>query len=88
MDSPAIAAKRSISCLDHSALVSDADQYDERAQITLMTLHAAKGLEFPLVSAGSGWKSGLFPHSPRTLMSSRNQIEEERPLCIRGHDAR
>jgi len=35
--------------LDHAALVSDADQYDEHAQITLMTLHAAKGLEFPLV---------------------------------------
>src|SRR5262249_7554284 len=35
--------------LDHAALVSDADAYDERAQITLMTLHAAKGLEFPLV---------------------------------------
>ena len=33
--------------LDHAALVSDADTYDERAQITLMTLHAAKGLEFP-----------------------------------------
>ena len=35
--------------LDHAALVSDADAYDEQAQITLMTLHAAKGLEFPLV---------------------------------------
>src|SRR5205085_12180667 len=35
--------------LDHAALVSDADHYDARAQITLMTLHSAKGLEFPLV---------------------------------------
>ena len=35
--------------LDHAALVADADDYDERAQITLMSLHAAKGLEFPLV---------------------------------------
>ena len=34
--------------LDHAALVADADDYDERAQITLMSLHAAKGLEFPL----------------------------------------
>ena len=35
--------------LDHAALVSDADQYDENSRITLMTLHSAKGLEFPLV---------------------------------------
>ncbi len=41
--------------LDHAALVSDADAYDERAQITLMTLHAAKGLEFPLVFSAD-WK--------------------------------
>ncbi len=33
--------------LDHAALISDADDYDERSQITLMSLHAAKGLEFP-----------------------------------------
>ena len=45
--------------LDHAALVSDADAYDERAQITLMTLHAAKGLEFPLVFLG-GWKKACF----------------------------
>src|SRR5438270_1341621 len=48
--------------LDHAALVSDADAYDERAQITLMTLHAAKGLEFPLVFL-CGLEEGLFPHS-------------------------
>ncbi len=52
--------------LDHAALVSDADQYDEHAQITLMTLHAAKGLEFPLVVL-AGMEEGLFPHS-RTLL--------------------
>src|SRR5438128_1616330 len=45
--------------LDHAALVSDADAYDERAQITLMTLHAAKGLEFPLVFL-CGLEVGLF----------------------------
>ena len=46
---------------------ADADAYDERAQITLMTLHAAKGLEFPLVFL-CGLEEGLFPHS-RTFLS-------------------
>jgi DNA helicase-2/ATP-dependent DNA helicase PcrA len=67
--------------LDHAALVSDADQYDERAQITLMTLHAAKGLEFPMVVL-AGMEEGLFPHS-RTLIEP-DQIEEERRLCYVG----
>jgi len=67
--------------LDHAALVSDADQYDEHAQITLMTLHAAKGLEFPLVVL-AGMEEGLFPHS-RTLIEP-GQIEEERRLCYVG----
>ncbi|MGA9352389.1 MAG: UvrD-helicase domain-containing protein [Terriglobales bacterium] len=67
--------------LDHAALVSDADQYDEHAKITLMTLHAAKGLEFPLVVL-AGMEEGLFPHS-RTLMEP-DQIEEERRLCYVG----
>jgi DNA helicase-2/ATP-dependent DNA helicase PcrA len=67
--------------LDHAALVSDADQYDEHAQITLMTLHAAKGLEFPLVVL-AGMEEGLFPHS-RTLIEP-DQIEEERRLCYVG----
>ena len=67
--------------LDHAALVSDADQYDERAQITLMTLHAAKGLEFPLVFL-AGMEEGLFPHS-RTFLEP-DDIEEERRLCYVG----
>jgi DNA helicase II / ATP-dependent DNA helicase PcrA len=67
--------------LDHAALVSDADQYDERARITLMTLHAAKGLEFPLVFL-VGLEEGLFPHS-RTLLSP-DEVEEERRLCYVG----
>jgi len=67
--------------LDHAALVSDADAYDERAQITLMTLHAAKGLEFPLVILG-GLEEGLFPHS-RTFLQP-DDIEEERRLCYVG----
>ncbi len=67
--------------LDHAALVSDADAYDERAQITLMTLHAAKGLEFPLVVL-AGLEEGLFPHS-RTFLHP-DDVEEERRLCYVG----
>jgi DNA helicase-2/ATP-dependent DNA helicase PcrA len=67
--------------LDHAALVSDADQYDEHAQITLMTLHAAKGLEFPMVVL-AGMEEGLFPHS-RTMLEP-DSIEEERRLCYVG----
>src|SRR5271157_5375064 len=67
--------------LDHAALVSDADDYDENSRITLMTLHAAKGLEFPLVLL-VGLEEGLFPHS-RTLMTP-DDIEEERRLCYVG----
>jgi DNA helicase II / ATP-dependent DNA helicase PcrA len=67
--------------LDHAALVSDADDYDENSRITLMTLHSAKGLEFPLVIL-AGLEEGLFPHS-RTLMAP-DDIEEERRLCYVG----
>ncbi len=67
--------------LDHAALIADADDYDERAQITLMSLHAAKGLEFPLVFL-SGLEEGLFPHS-RTMLVP-DDVEEERRLCYVG----
>jgi DNA helicase II / ATP-dependent DNA helicase PcrA len=67
--------------LDHAALVSEADDYDENSRITLMTLHAAKGLEFPLVFL-VGLEEGLFPHS-RTLLAP-DDIEEERRLCYVG----
>ena len=67
--------------LDHAALVSDADSYDDRARITLMSLHAAKGLEFPLVFL-AGMEEGLFPHS-RTFLNP-DDIEEERRLCYVG----
>ncbi len=67
--------------LDHAALVSDADAYDQQAQITLMTLHAAKGLEFPLVFL-CGLEEGLFPHS-RTFLNP-DDVEEERRLCYVG----
>jgi DNA helicase-2/ATP-dependent DNA helicase PcrA len=67
--------------LDHAALASDTDQFDPEARVTLMTLHAAKGLEFPLVFL-AGLEEGLFPHS-RTLMNSE-ELEEERRLCYVG----
>ncbi|MGH9675693.1 MAG: 3'-5' exonuclease, partial [Candidatus Acidiferrum sp.] len=67
--------------LDHAALVSDTDSFDERAQVTLMTMHAAKGLEFPLVFL-VGLEENLFPHS-RTLLNP-DELEEERRLCYVG----
>jgi DNA helicase II / ATP-dependent DNA helicase PcrA len=67
--------------LDHAALASDTDQIDPNARVTLMTLHAAKGLEFPLVFL-AGLEEGLFPHS-RTL-NSPEELEEERRLCYVG----
>ena len=67
--------------LDHAALVTDTDQYDQNAQVTLMTLHSAKGLEFPLVFL-VGLEENLFPHS-RTLLNL-SELEEERRLCYVG----
>ncbi|MGB6192224.1 MAG: UvrD-helicase domain-containing protein, partial [Terracidiphilus sp.] len=67
--------------LDHAALASDTDQFDPEARVTLMSLHAAKGLEFPLVFL-AGLEEGLFPHS-RTLMNPE-ELEEERRLCYVG----
>ena len=67
--------------LDHAALVSDTDQYEEGSRITLMTLHSAKGLEFPLVFL-VGMEEGLFPHS-RTFLNP-DEMEEERRLCYVG----
>jgi DNA helicase-2/ATP-dependent DNA helicase PcrA len=67
--------------LDHAALVSDSDNVNEKAQISLLTMHNAKGLEFPVVFI-AGMEEGLFPHS-RALQDD-NQMEEERRLCYVG----
>ena len=67
--------------LDHAALVSDTDKYNPESRVTLMTLHAAKGLEFPLVLL-SGMEEGLFPSS--RSMNDPAGLEEERRLCYVG----
>jgi DNA helicase-2/ATP-dependent DNA helicase PcrA len=67
--------------LERAALISDADSYDERASVTLSTLHSAKGLEFDHVFL-AGLEEGLFPHN-RSL-DDPDDIEEERRLCYVG----
>src|SRR5207248_5190667 len=67
--------------LDHAALVSESDVLDERAAVSLLTLHNAKGLEFSNVFI-AGLEEGIFPHS-RSL-SSEAAMEEERRLCYVG----
>jgi DNA helicase-2/ATP-dependent DNA helicase PcrA len=67
--------------LDRAALVSDADNFDEDAQITLMTLHSAKGLEFDHVFL-TGMEEGVFPHS--RSQNDDDELEEERRLCYVG----
>jgi DNA helicase-2/ATP-dependent DNA helicase PcrA len=68
--------------LEEVALVSDVDNLDEKVDApTLLTLHAAKGLEFPVVFI-TGLEEGLFPHS--RSMDDPEQMEEERRLCYVG----
>src|SRR5207302_7646933 len=67
--------------LDHAALVADSDALDEQAAVSLLTIHNAKGLEFPNVFL-AGLEEGIFPHS-RSLLSEA-AMEEERRLCYVG----
>jgi len=68
--------------LDSVALMSDVDELkDAEARVTLMTLHSAKGLEFPVVFL-SGLEEGVFPHA--RSMNDPEEIEEERRLCYVG----
>jgi len=67
--------------LDHAALVSDADEYDYRVPVSLMTLHSAKGLEFDAVFL-AGLEEGLLPHS--RSFDTTAEIEEERRLFYVG----
>ena len=68
--------------LEHVALVADVDLYDDSADaVVMMSLHAAKGLEFPVVFL-VGMEEGVFPHS-RSLWEP-GELEEERRLCYVG----
>ncbi len=68
--------------LEEVALVSDVDSYREGAPaVTLITLHAVKGLEFPVVFL-TGMEEGVFPHA--RSMDSEEELEEERRLCYVG----
>ncbi len=64
--------------IDHAALTADTDKYDRNAAVTLMTVHSAKGLEFPIVFL-VGLEDGIFPHS-RSL-NDEKEMEEERRLA-------
>ena len=68
--------------LEEVALMSSADVENKQSAVTLMTLHAAKGLEFPVVFM-VGMEEGIFPHS-RVFESSPEDLEEERRLCYVG----
>lgn len=70
--------------LEEIALISDLDRMEEQSErVTLMTLHAAKGLEFPYVYI-SGMEEGLFPSEMTISSFSREEMEEERRLCYVG----
>ena len=69
--------------LEHVALVMENDEKDEQLRVTIMTLHAAKGLEFDAVFL-PGWEEGLFPHQRALEESGAAGLEEERRLAYVG----
>jgi DNA helicase-2/ATP-dependent DNA helicase PcrA len=68
--------------LEEVALMSSVDKDNDKSKVTLMTLHAAKGLEFPVVYM-VGMEDGVFPHS-RVFEAGPKDLEEERRLCYVG----
>ena len=69
--------------LEHISLVMDTDEQRRRERVSIMTLHAAKGLEFDTVFL-PGWEEGLFPHQRSLDESGRAGLEEERRLAYVG----
>lgn len=68
--------------LEEVSLISDVDNYDgQKNSITMMTMHSAKGLEFPVVFI-SGMEESIFPHS--RALYDQQEMEEERRLCYVG----
>lgn len=64
--------------IDHAALTADTDKFDRNAAVTMMTVHSAKGLEFPVVFL-VGLEDGIFPHS--RSINDPQELEEERRLA-------
>ncbi|NOE34751.1 MULTISPECIES: ATP-dependent helicase [unclassified Ruegeria] len=69
--------------LEHVSLVMDNEQDSDGAKVSIMTLHAAKGLEFPVVFL-PGWEDGLFPSQRSMDESGLKGLEEERRLAYVG----
>ncbi|MEM8987992.1 MAG: UvrD-helicase domain-containing protein [Pseudomonadota bacterium] len=69
--------------LDHVSLVMELDQDSSGDRVSLMTLHAAKGLEFPLVFL-PGWEEGIFPSQRSVDEKGQEGLEEERRLAYVG----
>lgn len=69
--------------LEHVSLIMDNESDDQEEKVTLMTLHAAKGLEFPAVFL-PGWEDGLFPSQRAMDETGLKGLEEERRLAYVG----
>ncbi len=71
------------SYLEHIALITDYNNYDNKSKITIMTLHAAKGLEYDIIFL-PGWEEGIFPSYRSLDENGTKGLEEERRLAYVG----